>query len=238
MSSAFSSYVWTRSNATGPARLVMLALADCANANGVAQLSLRDLAAMCRLSKTRVDQVISGLVEAGELRIMSSGGGRSNPAKYWITLRTAGVNCPEAPKGPECEDKTAQAERAVPTGENAAIADMSVTVAAGVDLAEPETKGPRPTPAPIAPATPRSSQADIDAVLSAVGVAAPPDLPFFWARKEHREDLAGFLARKSLSVDELCVRLRAAVERGRRYEHAPRSVAQIVRLMEAREVSR
>jgi hypothetical protein len=77
-------WVWARSESRNGARLVMLALADRADDNGVAWPSIDDLAERTRLTPRAVQKGIAKLVEIGELDV-ENGGGRHRSNRYRIT---------------------------------------------------------------------------------------------------------------------------------------------------------
>jgi hypothetical protein len=70
--------VWEHSEATGNARLVLLAIADHVNpSNGIAWPSIRRLSEYCKLDRSNVIRNINALIEMGEL-VKESGEGRQN----------------------------------------------------------------------------------------------------------------------------------------------------------------
>lgn len=70
--------VWENSEATGNARLVLLAIADHVNpSNGIAWPSIRRLSEYCKLDRSNVIRNINALIEMGELS-KESGEGRQN----------------------------------------------------------------------------------------------------------------------------------------------------------------
>jgi len=77
--------VWEHSEATGNARLVLLAIADHVNpSNGIAWPSIRRLSEYCKLDRSNVIRNINALIEMGALS-KESGEGRQN-TRYRITL--------------------------------------------------------------------------------------------------------------------------------------------------------
>lgn len=77
--------VWECSEATGNARLVLLAIADHVNpSNGIAWPSIRRLSEYCKLDRSNVIRNINALIKMGEL-VKESGEGRQN-TRYRITL--------------------------------------------------------------------------------------------------------------------------------------------------------
>lgn len=80
--------VWTKSQATGSARLVLLAMADAANDDGLVAAYARSqshFAAKARLSANSVRRAIRDLVAAGEVELLALGHGRAS-SSYRITL--------------------------------------------------------------------------------------------------------------------------------------------------------
>ncbi len=85
MSVKATSAVWEQSAAVGPARLVLLSIADHADPVGVAWPSVARLARMCQLSGRSVQKHILSLEELGELR-RSFNEGRRGTNVYEILL--------------------------------------------------------------------------------------------------------------------------------------------------------
>jgi hypothetical protein len=85
MSLAATRSVWEHSRQTGSALLVLLALADYADADGLCWPSMATLAAKARLSERMVARHVERLMEAGEVDL-ERGGGRGRSNRYRITL--------------------------------------------------------------------------------------------------------------------------------------------------------
>lgn len=83
MSIKVTNWVWSRSESRNGARLVMLALADRADDQGLAWPSIEDLAERSRLSPRAVQKAIATLVDIGELEV-DGGGGRHRSNRYRI----------------------------------------------------------------------------------------------------------------------------------------------------------
>lgn len=83
MSFKVTNWVWARSESRNGARLVMLALADRADDNGLAWPSIDDLAERTKLSPRSVQKAIATLIEIGELDV-ENGGGRHRSNRYRI----------------------------------------------------------------------------------------------------------------------------------------------------------
>lgn len=84
MSIKVTNWVWARSKSRNGARLVMLAIADRADDNGLAWPSIDDIAQRTQLSPRAVQKGIANLVEIGEIDV-ESGGGRHRSNRYRIT---------------------------------------------------------------------------------------------------------------------------------------------------------
>lgn len=80
--------VWEHSQATGTPRLVMLALADNANADGFAWPGHKTIADMCLCSERQVSRIIAEL-EAGRELYVERGVGRKNYTRYLITINVS-----------------------------------------------------------------------------------------------------------------------------------------------------
>jgi hypothetical protein len=87
--------VFHSSNADGSARLVLLAIADCADDDGIAFPSLPTLAVKAHVSRDTARRKIEELVKLGELEILEKGDGRKS-TRYRVlfvqnnTIRTGG----------------------------------------------------------------------------------------------------------------------------------------------------
>lgn len=81
-------WVWDHSRAKGAERLVLLAIADCANAAGYdAWPSMTELCRKTRLSERGVQKAIRRLEEMGELSVLANAGrGRTN--RYRVVMET------------------------------------------------------------------------------------------------------------------------------------------------------
>jgi hypothetical protein len=76
--------VWANGPGTHGELLVLLALADHADDEGVCWPSHKKIALKSRMSDRNVRRVLVKLEEAGYLKILSSGGGRGRPNKYQV----------------------------------------------------------------------------------------------------------------------------------------------------------
>ena len=83
MSIKVTNWVWARSESRNGARLVMLALADRADDEGLCWPSIEDLMERTRLTRRAVQKGIAALVENGELKV-ENGGGRHRSNRYLI----------------------------------------------------------------------------------------------------------------------------------------------------------
>lgn len=85
MSIAVMTQVWEKSTQKGAALLLLLALADFANAEGIAWPSIETLAQRTRVSERQVQRAAYALEAKGELYIMQ-GVGRTHPNHYFIPV--------------------------------------------------------------------------------------------------------------------------------------------------------
>lgn len=86
------SAVWAASNQRENALLLMLAIADHANDEGIAWPGIDSLAQKTRVSRRTVQRMVRQLAESGEI-IMERGTGRGHTHRYRINLdRLKGVN--------------------------------------------------------------------------------------------------------------------------------------------------
>lgn len=86
MSIRVTTHVWEHSQARGTALLLLLALADQSNDQGISWPSVGFLAAKARLSEREVHYLIKKIAETGELQVLR-GGGRKRPNVYQLTVQ-------------------------------------------------------------------------------------------------------------------------------------------------------
>ena len=84
MSIKWSGMVWHNSQQTGSGLLVLLAIADHANDDGICWPSVARLARMARVSERQCQRLISQLVNAGELAVERGGHGPKSTTVYRI----------------------------------------------------------------------------------------------------------------------------------------------------------
>lgn len=84
--------VWSRAPYNGSTLLILLALADWANDEGVAWPAMDRLAKKARIDKRSARRVIRRLEKEGIL-VIEEGGGRSKQNRYFIQLKRV-ANCP------------------------------------------------------------------------------------------------------------------------------------------------
>ena len=105
--------VWDFSNATGSARLVLLAIATHEGKTGVSWPSLDRLAERTKISRRQVIRVISDLEDSGELAILH-GRGRASPNIYSIMV------------GLSADDQNAKIERLAKFADNRAFSPVQL----------------------------------------------------------------------------------------------------------------
>lgn len=90
MSVLASSWVWRYAQAGGTALIVLLAIADHADDDGVAWPSIATLAGKARLDGRTVQRIIRRLVDVGALELLeaTAGGRRSNTYRLIMALPT------------------------------------------------------------------------------------------------------------------------------------------------------
>lgn len=222
MTAEHTAFVWTKSTAKGGQKLVLLALADHANRHGDAELSLRDIATLCGLSKSRVEELIRALSDLGEVAVMSTGGGRGNPARYRLIMPDA-APIRLVDTDPDCiPDKPGKfiayrepsdaeiATRAAPYVHTAPVPRVTDTETGRMDL---------------------PSSGYVDRVRDAAGIKLDSEQPFYWNRQEHRHDLAAILKKHNLTYDQLIDRLKDSVGAGRKLDRQPRRLTEIEPLL-------
>lgn len=78
--------ILANSKAKANARLLLMALGECADKNGYTSATVADLARYCQVSARQVQLDLVTLQESGELELIDKGGGRGNPATYRILI--------------------------------------------------------------------------------------------------------------------------------------------------------
>ena len=86
MSIEIMSKVFSQSKAKGAARLVLLAIAEHCDDNGVCWPSISRLARYCNVEPRSVQRSISQLIKLGELERLELGHGRKS-TRYKVKLR-------------------------------------------------------------------------------------------------------------------------------------------------------
>jgi len=89
------SNVWAKSLQEGTRLLMLLAIADHANDDGVAYPGIAHLAKKCRVQRRRAMQIVAALIEGGDVSVSYMGGGRGNKKVFQI----APFYLPEGRKG-------------------------------------------------------------------------------------------------------------------------------------------
>jgi len=84
-------WVWEHSRAEPTERLVLLAIADCANDRGEAWPSMAALVGKTRLSERTIQRAVQTLVDLGEL-VAVIGGGRGRTTKYRLPTKAPADN--------------------------------------------------------------------------------------------------------------------------------------------------
>jgi hypothetical protein len=102
--------VWAESKASGSTLLVLLALADYADKDGVAWPSLPKLGQKARLSRNTVREAIRWAVTNRELRVQSRGFGRGRRTRYLMFPEIGSTGYP-IEKGQSTDKKRVNAER-------------------------------------------------------------------------------------------------------------------------------
>ena len=224
MSSAALAWVWSESRSTRAARLVLLALADCADAQGRVSVPHTTLAAMAATNRNTVARAINTLQAAAEIEVENAANGRGFPAVYRIAigkpLRDDAYSADL--DGDDADDAAFVAEtRAIAgRGDGPIITDVIIAPYSGglilpkavsvLPLESDSIAGPTPVPAPEPqigpsyPVGPRMPTTDVGAVLTALGVTTRPDEPFYWFRQEHGPELERLLRDTGMTLAALC----------------------------------
>ena len=84
MSIKYMSTVWEHSQHSGNNLLILLALADHANDDGLCWPSIPSLAKKARISERQAKRIIQSLVDSGEIEIIKRGDGRGHSTLYLL----------------------------------------------------------------------------------------------------------------------------------------------------------
>lgn len=85
MSIRVMSHVWENSKQSGSALVLLLAIADFANDDGMAWPAIGTLAKKIRMSERYVHRLVRDMVTAGEMRVEYKAG-KNGTNQYWINL--------------------------------------------------------------------------------------------------------------------------------------------------------
>ena len=166
--------VWHNSQQTGSALLVLLAIADHANDDGICWPSVARLARLARVSERQCQRLISQLVDAGELAVERGGHGPKSTTVYRMLVLAENKGDIQGIKGdtvtsPLTENKgdiqRAKGDIQRAKGDIAVSPEPSIepsieAAEANVVASEPT---PEPTPEPTAPAAAAKSETTRDA---------------------------------------------------------------------------
>lgn len=139
--------VWDRTETGGSVRLLLLALADFADEDGLAWPSVATLARRVGRNERRIQQLIAAAVEAGEL-VADRGGGRGT-SRYWL-----------APGGNPVREPERGVQPIAPLGRNGLHPRGAAGDTPGVQRAAPE---PSVEPSVEPSGDPARAQPDLDA---------------------------------------------------------------------------
>jgi DNA-binding transcriptional regulator YhcF (GntR family) len=95
MSLDLTKEVWARAPHRGERLLVLLALADWAQADGFCYPSQRQVAEKARISQKAAKDILHDLIAEGMLEVLESGNGRGHPTHYRLRLETGQTPSPE-----------------------------------------------------------------------------------------------------------------------------------------------
>jgi hypothetical protein len=102
MSIRMMTLVWDQSQHKGSELLLLLAIADNANDQGIAYPSVRTLAKKIRMSRRNTQYLISKIEQTGELRV-AVGAGPRGCNEYRIELSPGGANFAQGVKSSGCK---------------------------------------------------------------------------------------------------------------------------------------
>lgn len=143
MSVRVSSRVWESSAQSGGGLLMLLAIADFADDDGVAFPAVATLAARCRITVRSAHRLIAELRASGEL-VVASGAGPRGANVYRIVVRAA-RRTPDAGVTPDAHDRMTGASRTPDAGVTAPLTIPSLTPDARVTrtISEPSVNHQR-----------------------------------------------------------------------------------------------
>lgn len=199
MSARHIDLVWRASGARPTSRLVLLALADSANRDGIAAISQRTLAEMVGLSKSRVVEALDALQKAQEIDLRSEGNGRA-PAIYQLTLGK--MDRPAERDANVARDAQDEALPSPVVTVAEAPQEKPKTVSTAPSVAEDPLKQHGPPPAEY-------PQNIVGLIMHAAGITINPRQRFYWHVQEHRAE-AQKLINEAGDLNTALVRLRQA----------------------------
>lgn len=208
---------------TGTARLALLVLAIHTDHKGRVAMGARELGVMCGVSRQAALDATAALVSLGLTQIIEKGNGTA-PSVYALSRGDSDLDASIAQGAVESpKQKQKQTPVTPPTPD--ANAPQAVSVKADPDALTRSSVNLDAKPDSGAESV--LSAGSVQAVLNAARVEVVPDQPFYWSRREHREQLADILARRRQSCAELCADLAAARAAGMEYDAAPRTMENV-----------
>ena len=191
MSIKLMTYVWDHSNHSGTELLMLLALADHANDDGICWPSIARLAARCRIQPRQAINVLHKLEQAGDITVQR-GGGRGLVSHYCIKgAAHCTVSTPSPAKAPHASltaplesrtENTVLANTVISTENRALPCEKGVRAVAHEPPQDPPRE-PKKEPSVIAPPpkrdTPLASQSR---PLPSRSLSAPLDETSSWLK--------------------------------------------------------
>jgi hypothetical protein len=158
MSIKLMTYVWDHSNHSGTELLMLLALADHANDDGLCWPSIARLAARCRLQPRQAINVLHKLEQAGDITVQR-GGGRGLVSHYCVkgaaqcmVSKPAQEKAPHAPLAslPESRTQNTALANTVLSTENSALPCEKGVIAVAHEPPKDPPREPKKEPSVIA----------------------------------------------------------------------------------------
>jgi hypothetical protein len=170
--------VWEASRQSGGALLVLLAIADFADDDGVAYPSIGTLARKARLSPRQVQRVIADLVAASEL-IVKPGGGRQGSHLFRVAVGTS-EGRQQTPRHIDAPDNLSPPDKMPSPPRHRRRDGVTPVSPEGVTPAssEPSYREPSRTATPLLPSTSAARQQQGDGEIEPKSwVTVPPEQP-------------------------------------------------------------
>lgn len=195
------------STAKGTTRLALIVMAIHADHRGRIAISARDLGEMCGVSPQAASETLGKLVGSKAVKLVEKGEGQ-RPSVYLfasalpqLATRPLEIAATREAAKEIMGDTFDYKELVITTGQKP-VSNFTPKVEP-----EPQADTPKPAPSPEFPVPPWAPRNAVGQVLGAARANPHPDMPFYWHRTEHAQDLERACFAAKITKQQLCERL-------------------------------